>query len=482
MTFPRMARQNEDCPKYLRLARDFERQMRAGALRIGDRLPSVRQLKSDHRVSLSTAVECYLWLERQGYIHARPKSGFYVKRTPMADTPAADVALPALRPVKVQHVGGLTAGCEANRSRPDVVDLGPAIVGSALLPLKALNKSIRMALRVFGDHAVRYEDPTGSLRLRRQIARLMFRQGTSCSPEDIIITSGQTEALNLAIRAVARPGDIFAVESPGCYDVLQALESLQMRALEIPHVLGNGVDLEALQTASPSHRIVAVITNAACHNPLGDCMSEEAKARLVEFAAATGVAIIECDTFGDLVFSGDRPTMLKAFDTDGTVLQCSSLAHYVAPGFNLGWISGGRWHASVSRLKSITNYANASLTQLALAEFLESGGLERHLKQLRVSLFRSINAARAEVLRTFPEGTRVNTPEGGFVLWIHLPSEYDGLEIAQRAGTIGINILPGEIFSPNRRFQDCIRIACGHAIDVLKPAIHKLAGILQKSG
>jgi DNA-binding transcriptional MocR family regulator len=336
-----------------------------------------------------------------------------------------------------------------------------------------------MALTAFSDHAVRYEEPNGSLRLRRQVARLMFRQGTSCSPEDIVITSGQTEALNLAVRAVAKPGDIVAVESPGCYDVLQALESLQMRVLEIPHVLGNGPDLEALQKASRTHRVVAAITNVGCHNPMGDCASEGAKARLVEFAAANGIAIIEGDTFGDLVFSGERPTTLKAFDTDGNVLQCSSLAHYVAPGFNLGWISGGRWHDEVSRLKGITNVANARLPQLALAEFLESGGFERHLKQLRASLARSIGAARVEVLGTFPEGTRVSSPDGGFVLWIHLPSGFDGLEIARRAASIGINILPGEIFSPNRRYRECIRIACGYPVDVLKPAIGKLAGILQ---
>src|SRR5262249_40447415 len=184
MAFARISRKGQDSPKYLKLARDFEQQMLSGTLRIGDRLPSVRQLKAEHRVSLSTAVECYLWLERQGYVQARPKSGFYVKRTPLADKHTPEIALPALRPVTVEHVAGVTAGCEANRSRAGILDLGPAIVGPALLPLKALNKSIRMAIAAFADHAVRYEESDGSWRLRRQIARLMFRQGTSCAPED----------------------------------------------------------------------------------------------------------------------------------------------------------------------------------------------------------------------------------------------------------------------------------------------------------
>src|SRR5262249_17911751 len=152
------------------------------------------------------------------------------------------------------------------------------------------------------------------------------------------------------------------------------MESLQIRALEIPHSSGHGIDLDKLRTACRNHPVTAIITTASCHNPIGDCTSEEAKAQLVEFAAANEIAIIEGDTFRDLVFSGDRPSTLKAHDSNGTVLQCSSLAHYVAPGFNLGWISGGRWHAAVSRLKAITNFANARLPQLALADFLESGG------------------------------------------------------------------------------------------------------------
>src|SRR5262249_37895270 len=151
---------------------------------------------------------------------------------------------------------------------------------------------------------------------------------------------------------------------------------------------------DKLRTAVQNHRVAAVILTASCHNPMGDCASEEAKARLVEFAAGNDIAIIEGDTFGDLVFSGDRPTTLKAYDKNGNVLHCSSLAHYVAPGFNLGWISGGSRHTEVARLKAITNLANARLPQLALAEFLESGGFERHLKQLRMALCSAVEVAR----------------------------------------------------------------------------------------
>src|SRR5262249_46799098 len=151
--------------------------------------------------------------------------------------------------------------------------------------------------------------------------------------------------------------DVVGVESPGCYENLQALEALQMRALELPHHPHSGVDLERLESAAEQYRLKAIVLCSSCHNPLGDCLPDAKKDAIVAFAAKRGIALIELDIFGELVFEGRRPRTLKAFDTDGIVLQCSSLAHYVAPGFNLGWIHAGRWQPEVEYLKSFTNVA-----------------------------------------------------------------------------------------------------------------------------
>src|SRR5262245_14588991 len=389
------------CPKYLKLARDFEQQLRAGVLRIGDRLPSVRQLRDTHRVSVATAVGCYAWLERQGYIRARPKSGFYVSRAPIVGSPTEAAAPPARDPIPVR-VGAFESLATLPPSGRTVIDLGPAVVGPDLLPRNRLNRSLRMWLSAFTDNAVRYEDGRGSLRLRRQIARLVFRQGATCSPDDIVVTSGVTEAFNLSIRAVARAGDVVAVESPGCFEILRALEALQLNAIEIPHVPKRGVNIDLLATAADRHPIKAILMTATCHNPVGDCVDDERKELIVRFAAERRIPIIEGDAFGDLVFSGERPHPLKAFDTTGIVLQCASLAHYVAPGFSRGWVNAGRWQPEVERLKSFTTLAGARLPQLAMAEFLESGAFDKHLKHLRPALRQSVDAAREDVLRTFP--------------------------------------------------------------------------------
>src|SRR5687768_11428219 len=163
----------EPYPKYLTLAKRFERQMQTGVLRIGDRLPSVRQLRAEYQVSVATAVGCYVWLERQGYVRARPRSGFYVSGAPVPDGPAPGIATRPKGPVRVRV--GADAGPGA--AKGPVAALGSAVVGPALLPAARLNRSLRMALSAFADSAVRYEDARGNLRLRRQIARLMFRRG-----------------------------------------------------------------------------------------------------------------------------------------------------------------------------------------------------------------------------------------------------------------------------------------------------------------
>jgi DNA-binding transcriptional MocR family regulator len=465
-------------PKYLTLAKRFERQLETGALRVGDRLPSVRQLRDEQQVSVATAIGCYAWLERHGYVRARPKSGFYVSRAPAPDGPSPAVAVRPKGPVPVRLTGA-AGDVAANGGAAGGVQLGPAVLGPALLPMNRLNRSLRLALSAFADNAVRYEDPRGNPRLRRQIARLLFRQGATCSPEEVLVTSGLTEALNLCIRAVTRPGDVVAVESPGCYDILQSLEALHLRAVEIPHVTHRGIDLGWLARLARRHSVKAVVLNATCHNPLGDCVADSAKAELVAFATRHQVPLIEGDTFGELVFSGERPRSLKAFDRAGMVLQCASLAHYVAPGFNLGWATAGRWQAEVERLKALTNVAGARLPQLALAEFLESGGFDKHLKRLRLALWQIVEAARHEVLRLFPAGTRVSRPEGGFVLWVQLPDGHDGAEVQRRAAAAGVHILAGAAFSPTRQYRNFIRISCGHPFAIVKPALRTLAGLLR---
>jgi DNA-binding transcriptional MocR family regulator len=447
-------------PLYVRVARTFESQIENGSLKPGDRLPSVRELSRRLGISVSTAVAAFAWLERHGAIHARPKSGHYVSAAyPPTAAPRARRECPP-SPSRVA-LADIVVDIHQAAHRPGMARFGNAVIAPELLPEGRLNRSVRLAAAAFPRHATTYESPAGNPRLRRQISRLAYRLACNIAPDEVIVTCGATEALNLGIRAVASPGDVVAVESPGCFEMLQALESCGMKALEIPARPRDGMDLDVLDSAIRRHAVKSILMTANCHNPLGYVLPDGVKADVVALARRHRIPIVEDDAFGDLAFAEHRPRPLKSFDTDGNVLYCASFSHLLAPGLHIGWVHAGRFHKRVEALKSITTLATATLPQLALAEFLESGGYERHLRKLTGTLLRNIRLLGASVARHFPVGTRATYPDGGYVLWVQLPRGIKGFDLYSAALEHRIGILPGILFSPSRRFRDCVGILCG---------------------
>jgi DNA-binding transcriptional MocR family regulator len=308
---------------------------------------------------------------------------------------------------------------------------------------------------------MRYLLPPGAEPLRRQIARRSPNIGCDFSPRDVVITSGALEAVNLSLRAVARSGDVIAVESPTYFGIIGSVTSLGMKVIEIPTHPQEGMDLAQLEHAIRKHQVRACITMTNCHNPLGYVLPDQYKRALVELTARFNVAVIEDDIYGDLAFDDPRPRPAKSFDRKGLVLLCSSFSKILCPGFRLGWLIPGRFRAEVERLKLLSTVASASLPQIVVAEFLETGGYDRHLKKLRTTLAGQVEGVRQAIAKYFPEGTRISRPAGGHMLWIELPARIDALKLYHAAMAEHISILPGIVFSATGRFQNYIRINCG---------------------
>lgn len=281
-------------------------------------------------------------------------------------------------------------------------------------------------------------------------------------PGEITITSGALEAIHFALRAVAHRGTVIAVESPAYFGILGSAASLGMKVVEIPTHPQQGMDLAELDRAVRRHNVKACITMTNCQNPLGYVLPDSYKKALVELAERHNLVLIEDEVYGDLAFQGPRPRPLKSFDRKGMVLLCSSISKTVSPGLRIGWIAAGKFKAEIERLKLLTNVATAALPQLIIAEFLNSGGYDRHLKRLRAKLAGQMEAVRQAIAKYFPAGTRVSRPAGGYMLWVQMPAQIDALELYRAALAENISILPGTIFSPTGRFRNCIRINCGH--------------------
>jgi DNA-binding transcriptional MocR family regulator len=448
-------------PLYLRVAQGFERQIRDRALMTGDRLPSVRKLSRSLGISAGTVAAAYEWLERQGAVVAQAKSGFYVAQPRNGSVEPKAVARP--RPPTRVTLSDLVLEIQGNTRNPVLFPLGEAVIGQELLPDIRINRAVRRVASSRPSYATASNAPAGSPGLRRQIARQAYRLSFSVSPDDVIVTNGIMEAMNLAIQSVARPGEVVAIESPGCYEALRSLECFGIKALEIPMRARAGADLGRLARMVKAHRVKAILTAPCCQNPLGHGLPDATKAEIVALGAKLGIPIIEDDTFGDLAFAPRRPRPLKSFDSRGNVIYCGPISQFVAPEFHLAWMHAGRFKEAIESRKSITASATPVLTQQAFAEFMESGAYERHLRKLVRALAESTRAMVSAVTKYFPAGTRLTLPDGGFYTWIELPDGRRGLALYRAALKEGLSIIPGVVFSPHRQFDDCIRLSCGFA-------------------
>jgi DNA-binding transcriptional MocR family regulator len=453
----RARRRDRAVPLYEDLARRFARAIETGALRAGDRLPSVRALRAQERLSTATVMQALSRLEWLGLVESRPRSGYFVRTTRTLPVPLP--SRPAAEPRPVTAAGLISTVLAANRDER-LVPLGIAAPSAALLPVAALSHAAAAAGRPSAGAGLEYTLPPGCAELRRAIARRALSWGYAASPDDVVVTSGASEAIHLALAAVTRPGDAVVIESPAYYGTLQSLAALGLHAVEVPCCPEIGLDLDALERVLAEHRIAAVLAVPNFSNPLGSLMAEDAKRRLVELLAAREIPLVEDDVYGDLGFDGSRPPVAKAFDKAGLVLSCSSFSKTIAPGWRVGFVVPGRFREQVLLRKFALNIGTATTPQRAVARFLESGAYDRHLRRLRATLRTSAERMSAAVTAGFPAGTRVSRPAGGYVLWVELPSNVDALELHGRALDAGVSLVPGHLFGASAAgYEHFVRLA-----------------------
>jgi DNA-binding transcriptional MocR family regulator len=473
---------------YARVAGHYRRAIHAGVLAPGARMPSLRTLTRTHRVSLSTALQACRSLEDEGLLEARARSGYYVLRPRHAvlqpvREPDPRQALPDPASFSGIHdrVSDFVTKCERF---PVHTNLALAFGAPEAYPQEALKNAALRALRRRPEVLVSPVPPQGDPGFRKVLAQRALAAGMQPTADEILVTHGCTEAINLALRAVAQPGDVVAVESPTYFGLLQVIESLGLRTLEIPTSPSRGLSVEALELALQTHeRIRAVVVVPNFQNPLGSVMPDAEKARLVALCETHGVTLVEDDIYGAL---GDDDLPLKsckAWDRTGNVIYCGSLHKTLAPGMRIGWMISGRWQARVRMLKHAQSRPNDALAQIALGEFMGSHAFDRHLVRLRRQL-KAQRASMAEAIaRHFPEGTRLNMPRGGMLLWVEMPEGCSSQAVFEAALAEGIRVAPGAMFSNSTRFDHFLRVSCGFPFSPrIDAALRRLAQIVTDGG
>ena len=448
--------------RYQDLAKQTEKLIADGVLRAGDRLPSVRQACRSHDISPVTVTQAYYLLESQGLIEARPKSGYFVRARLGKPLPEPEMSHPAGGSTQLEVSDFIFQILDSVRD-PSVVPLGSSFPSPYLYPLDKLGRFLAGAARRLDPLATVTDLPPGNEELRRQLALRYLAQGASVSPQEIIITSGAMEGLNLCLQAVTQPGDLIAIESPTFYAGLQASERLGLKVIEIPSHPREGVSLAALEEALRHHPIKACLFMLNFANPTGSLVSDERKQALLDLLRRHDVPLIEDDVYAELYFGPQSPACSKASDRTGLVMHVSSFSKCLAPGYRVGWVAAGRYAARLQRQKLSFSLATTIPVQIALADYLKQGGYENHLRHLRQALARQEAELVQAVERHFPAGTRLARPQGGYFLWLELPRQVDTLLLHQQALGKGISTAPGPIFSAKREFGHHLRLNFGHA-------------------
>ncbi len=449
-----------DSFKYDQVSRHISGLIEKGELKPGDKAPSLRILSKQLGVSISTVSQAYVSLEDQGMLNAKPQSGFFITATANPTNSIPKTTGPAGKPRKVKF-GELFEEIFTSANNPRIVPFGTSKPSMEFMPVKSLTRATRSVISRHPEKCMDYCFSPGDRKLREQIALQYARTSTRVSADDIIVTSGATEALSLSIQTVAKRGDIIAVETPTYFSVLRLIEKLGLLALEIETDPETGMELEALEEAFETMDIQAVLASPNISNPLGCLMPEEKKRELVNMLAERDVPLIEDDVYGDVYFGERAPRSAKSYDFNDLVLSCSSFSKTLAPGYRIGWILPGRYKTEIIELKQATFSATSSINQLAMAEFLSSGQYDRHLVRLRQSMREQVEKGRFLVSTHFPAGTCISSPQGGNVLWVEMPRGCNSIEIFNRALQKNIGVTPGILFSSTRKFKNHLRLNCG---------------------
>ncbi len=354
--------------RYEQVAEDIANSISRGMLRKGERLPSVRQASQRRGVSPSTIFQAYYLLEARGLISARERSGYYVTGGVGAMPQLPDMPAPTHAALTTVDVSELVFEILASVRIGKLLPLGSAFPSPLLFPLGKLARIMASTVQAMDPWATVRDLSPGDEQLRRQIALRYQIDGLQVPPEEIIITNGALEALNLCLAAIgARPGDSILIESPAFYAALQAIERNGLQAVEVPTHPSRGADLEAMEHAIQQHQPKACWLMTNFQNPTGSLMPEENKRALVALLSRYEIPLIEDDVYAELYFGEKRPLPAKAFDKEGLVMHCSSFSKCLAPGYRVGWVAPGRYARSVERIKLTTTLAASVPAQQTLS-------------------------------------------------------------------------------------------------------------------
>lgn len=442
--------------KYQKFTSVIEEQIKSGALTLGDRLPSVREIKEKYQLSITSVQNGYDYLVMKGWVENRPRSGFFVTIKANENIPEDLPKLsPTIRNSEFDEKVKLTSKSGKSFEK---ISFNTAAPTDLLVPQKLILRKMQEVIRKKGALILRYYPVNGSEILRNQIASRATKFGCKINSEQLIITDGALQALYIALASVTQPADVVAVESPCVFSVLEVISNLKLKIIEIPVHYKNGFDIDYLKDAVTENNIRAVVVTPNFHNPTGILISDETKKELVSIAENNEIPIIENDIYGDIYFDGERPSTIGNFDKEGWVMTYSSFSKTLAPGIRLGWLNTGRFFEQAERIKFSLGRSVVPIFQELMIQLLNENSYDRHLrffrKQLEIQCVEVLNALRLY----FPKECYFHRPQGGYSIWGRLPKDINMPDFYTFCENQKIAFTPGDTFSYTDAYSHHFRI------------------------
>jgi DNA-binding transcriptional MocR family regulator len=445
----------------------IEAAITAGELAPGQKLPPTRELAELAGVNHLTAARAYRRLAERGLVAGRVGQGTFVR----AAAPVSGDGSPAGRSSDAtawqQYVLPEDRGTYGDRvlaemfRHRDAEDVIPLMVGypsPKLFPRRRLTEIAAEVMSDEGDRALQYGDVDGVPELRAELAKLGRRWGGVDQADEIVCTSGARQALTLVARAILRPGDIAACESPTFIAPLESLKDAGARVLPVP-MDDQGLDTEALEQLLRRHEIRVLTIQARLNNPTGRDLAPERRERLVELARRHGFFIIEDGVYADLRFEGEPRPSLRALDPDH-VVYVDSLSKTLAPGLRLGWVAAsGPVLDRIAREKRNDDMAGVTLSQLVMARYLAAGEYEAQLEGAIAFHRERCEALLGAVDKHLAGLVTSSQPLGGAHLWLELADRLDERDLYDEARRQGVTFLAGAAMLPGRPRSTCMRIS-----------------------
>jgi DNA-binding transcriptional MocR family regulator len=455
--------------------------IRSGLLEEELQLPSVRELSKQLGVSLVTVVKAYQKLEQEGFITSVQGKGTFIRKTKMEKTERKEGTSSYDWQLSVQDYLPRSQFARFHQV-PEKIHLSSSMIDPGLLPNRYLEQEIHRMLSENPKVLSQYGEIQGDKALRQAMVEYLQRMDLPTSPDNILVTSGSQQGIDLIARTFVGPGDVVVMEAPTYPGAIDVFRGRGATILTVP-VDSDGMRVDLLQNLCDKYNPKIIYTVPTFHNPTGAVMSTKRRRQILEIAKSTQCLVIEDDPCSEIYFERKPPASMKSLDKDGHVIYLKGLSKILAPGCRIGILAAsGSIFKRLLAAKANTDLGSPLLTQKAIIPFITSKRMMDHLKKLRTALKIRRDLVLEILSQHSPEEVSWFIPKGGLNVWLTLPSWINTDHLLLEAKKEQITLLPGSACYPTEQENHHLRLSYSYMNEQqLKQGVTTICNILQSA-